>query len=524
MIKKLLIIVCFIYSGFICAQTYIMSNTPINTCSGTYMDPGGAGNYADNSNFTQTICSTLGNCVSLTFTSFSIESGFDFLTVYDGPGTSSPQIPGSPFTGAVNPGTLTCTSGCMTIVFTSDFSITDMGWTAIILCGTCPPPPPPPDMTFAWTQKASVPAIGRHRAVSISIGNRGYTGLGHINATGDIAYDDWWEYDPGTNSWTQKANFPPGPRMHACGFTIGNFGYVGTGRDNSFTERNDLYRYDPSTNTWTAMASMPTTGRRGAVAFAVGGKGYIGTGSYGNSFWQYDPILNSWTAKAMFPGSGRSSSVAFVLGTKGYVGTGDNGGPTGDFYEYDPATNIWTAKATLAGLPRMEAAGFALMGKGYIGTGCDFQSGTNYNDFWCYDPSINAWNQVADFSGIARRYMSAFVINMRAYGVFGTSGTNYNDLWEYGNYNGIEEHFNSVNIKTFPNPFFDKIIFSIPSSTILENASLSIFDISGRLIRKIEPIKDYEVLVEKNNLSSGIYFYKMILNNNTQATGKFIAQ
>src|SRR5450631_263594 len=150
MIKKLLLCIMFISCISVYGQTYIMSNAPITSCGGTYMDPGGVGNYADNSNFTQTICSSSANCVSLTFSSFSIESGFDFLTIYDGPSTSSPQVAGSPFTGSTSPGTITCSSGCMTLVFTSDFSVNDIGWIATLSCVTCPPPPPPPDLTLAW--------------------------------------------------------------------------------------------------------------------------------------------------------------------------------------------------------------------------------------------------------------------------------------------------------------------------------------------------------------------------------------
>ncbi|HEY0030519.1 MAG TPA: kelch repeat-containing protein [Bacteroidia bacterium] len=526
MIKKLLLSSLFFCSFTMYGQTYIMSNTPITTCGGTHLDPGGTGNYADNCNFVQTICSGTSNCVSLTFSSFGIESGYDFLAIHDGPSTSSPQVTGSPFTGSINPGTVTCSSGCLTLSFTSDFSIGDVGWSGTISCVACPPPPPPPNLFYGWTQRASVPAIGRHRGVAISIGNRGYAGLGHINAITDILYNDWWEYDPGTNSWTQKANFLPGPRMHPCGFSIGNYGYVGTGRDNAYVEQNDLYRYSPATNTWTAMAPMPSSGRRGAVAFAVSGKGYIGTGSYTNDFWQYNPATNSWLSVAPLPAAPKISSVAITIGTKGYVGTGDNGGPTGDFYEYDPVTNIWTAKASMPGLPRMEAAGFSINGKGYIGTGCDYQSGTNYQDFWEYDPATNYWNQITDFSGSARRYMSCFAIGTRGYGVFGTSGTNYNDLWEYGNYIGPagvnELNANSI-IKTYPNPFIEEVTFSISQEVVFgSNATLRIMDITGKTVKLIKNIEQHEVKIEREGMKKGMYFFEF--ENNTERTsGKFIA-
>ncbi|MCW3101715.1 MAG: type sorting protein [Bacteroidetes bacterium] len=523
MIKKLLVPAFLTLPLLADCQTIVMSNSTMNVCSGTYLDPGGSANYVDNSVFTQTLCSSAGNCVSLSFTSFGLETGYDFLAIYDGPNTSSPQVPGSPFSGSFSPGLITSHTGCLTLAFTSDFITTDIGWSATISCGACPPPPPPPP-PYAWVQKASVPASGRHRGVGLNIGSRGYAGLGHINAITDILFDDWWEYDPGTNSWTQKASFPPGPRMHACGFTIGNYGYVGTGRDNGGTEQNDLYRYDPSTNSWAMMTPMPGGGRRGAVAFAVNGKGYIGTGSYGTSFYEYNPVTNAWAAKAPVPGPGRISAAAFAIGNKGYVGTGDTGGPNIDFYEYNPATNTWTTKAALnIGPARMEAAGFELGGYGYIGTGADAQSGNNFDDFYRYDPASNSWLQIVNFSGAARRYMSTFVIGARAYGVFGTSGTNYNDLWEYGNLNSIEEAA-VVSIKTFPNPFNEKITFSIPRNLQLNDASLTLMNISGQVVKTIPHISEYEFSVDRSSMAKGMYFYELIINSTTRATGKFIAE
>lgn len=275
------------------------------------------------------------------------------------------------------------------------------------------------------------------------------------------------------------------------------------------------------------MAPMPGAGRRGAVGFAVNGKGYIGTGSYGNSFYEYNPVSNSWTLKAPVPGAGRISSVGFSIGDKGYIGTGDTGGPNTDFYEYDPVSNVWTTKAPLnIGPARMEATGFELQGYGYIGTGCDFQSGNNYDDFYRYDPASNTWLQIVNFSGSARRYMSSFVIGARAYGVFGTSGTNYNDLWEYGNLNTISSaEFKNISVKTFPNPFNQRITFSIPDQIQLdESASLTIMNISGQVVRSIGTISEHEISIERASMAKGMYFYELIINRNTRSTGKFIAE
>lgn len=53
---------------------------------------------------------------------------------------------------------------------------------------------------------------------------------------------DFWEFDPGTNSWQQKANFGGGSRNISSGFSIGSKGYIGMGL---FTiSYQDFWEYD----------------------------------------------------------------------------------------------------------------------------------------------------------------------------------------------------------------------------------------------------------------------------------------
>lgn len=73
-------------------QNYTMSNSPITTCSGTWMDPGGTNNYSNSQNFTQTITATDGQ-LQITFNSFETESvSYDWLEIYDGASTNSALI------------------------------------------------------------------------------------------------------------------------------------------------------------------------------------------------------------------------------------------------------------------------------------------------------------------------------------------------------------------------------------------------------------------------------------------------
>jgi gliding motility-associated-like protein len=133
------ILFCLSATGGV-AQTYIMSNTPINTCNGFFYDPGGPnGDYGPNLNLTTTICpqGLGGTHVQMIFSAPQLGAG-DQLCFYDGPNTSAPLLscsadfePGQPFViqaTAVNPG------GCLTITFTSDGAGQGAGWSADINC------------------------------------------------------------------------------------------------------------------------------------------------------------------------------------------------------------------------------------------------------------------------------------------------------------------------------------------------------------------------------------------------------
>ncbi len=133
-------LLCVSYVGY--SQVYNSPGGTINTCSGTFYDTGGPSNpYLDGQNITTTFCSNAGNCVQLAFTSFALENNFDFIYIYDGPNAASPLI--GQYTGGNSPGTVVSTTGCITVRFTSDGSVTAAGWAASISCVACPPPPPP---------------------------------------------------------------------------------------------------------------------------------------------------------------------------------------------------------------------------------------------------------------------------------------------------------------------------------------------------------------------------------------------
>jgi len=125
--------------------TTLPSTTPTTGCGSTFTDPGGANaDYANSSNQTYVICpNNPGEQVTVNFTAFSLESGFDFLKVYDGNSANATLLATLSGTTIPQPITASSVSGCLTFVFTSDSSIVSTGWIANIVCagpGLCPKP------------------------------------------------------------------------------------------------------------------------------------------------------------------------------------------------------------------------------------------------------------------------------------------------------------------------------------------------------------------------------------------------
>ncbi len=227
---------------------------------------------------------------------------------------------------------------------------------------------------------------------------------------------DFWEYDPSTDVWTQKADFPGKGRSNAAGFRAGNKGYIGAGY--GYTWLGDMWEYDPLTNSWGQIPSIVQ--REELTSFTIGDTGYVGLGTYRatlfNDFYGYDPVLKSWKRIADFPGGAIVTKVSFGIGNKGYVGDDY----TGKFYEYDPATDAWTQKANM---PVMSNSyGFSAGNKGYV---C---SSTSDNAFWEYDPATDTWTRRANFTGTGRTGGIALGIGDKGYVGLGTDKI---DFWEY---------------------------------------------------------------------------------------------
>ncbi len=157
--------------------------TESNYCNGDHFyDTGGEFlNYENNETITTLITpNTPNQIVEVSFDSFDLESGFDFLRIYDGIDNTSPLIGVYTDKELVNRKfTSTHSSGALTFVFISDSSVTRSGWDATVFCKDKPNCLPPVnfDNTFLSSVEANFEwiSLGAENNWNIEYGNAGFT-------------------------------------------------------------------------------------------------------------------------------------------------------------------------------------------------------------------------------------------------------------------------------------------------------------------------------------------------------------
>ncbi len=336
---------------------------------------------------------------------------------------------------------------------------------AVLLFLACNPSTTNPLTEGNWITSSESNANARYQPVSFVIADVAYIGTGY---DGTIRYNDLWAVDS-TGSWKQQlASLPQTStdsapsRNGAVAFSIGRNGYITTGTDgyNKFT---DTWAYNVDNNSWSKKAPFANgtlPGRYGASAFSIGNYGYVTCGydnSYLKDLWQYDPTADKWNLKTSVGGGGvpnpgegyskggfkRMLATTFVYNNKAYLVSGLGGGGTNvsDFWSYDPTTDKWTPLKQLTNIStasydddytdivRNSAVSFVMGDKAYLTVGIN---GGYTQKTWEYDIKSDAWVRKSSFERSGREGAVAFTLGSRSYVSMGRASTTYfDDLEEW---------------------------------------------------------------------------------------------
>jgi hypothetical protein len=215
--------------------------------------------------------------------------------------------------------------------------------------------------------------------------------------------------------WAEKAPLLETFRNDPLGFSINGKGYVGLGQILSSERLQDWWEYDPSTDSWTKKGDFPGRWFREGISVATKTKGYVGLGVYieelpdssikaeaSKDIWEYDPLKDKWTLISQYPGKGSLDASTFVIGDKIYVAAGNEPGvetaeackSKDELWEFDTSTNTWTQKKNIpfpiydCSLNLLKGYGFSSEENGYL---LYDEALVNQYQLWKYNYKEDSW-------------------------------------------------------------------------------------------------------------------------------------
>ena len=313
----------------------------------------------------------------------------------------------------------------------------------------CNEPADSPYPLIVFVNKAIPPGVGRASAVSFVIDGKGYLALGRT-ATRSGALNDCWQYDPTQDSWSQKTAYPGKARVKAMAAVIGGKAYVGLGFDilslgiyNYDSCLKDFWMYNPTTDTWIQKANFPSNYTDACGCFVVDSTIYVTSGMNGADFgtetWKYKPVDSQpgeWVRVADFLGPSRAAGIACATADHYYFGTGYRTYNVNDWWEYFPATGSWKERKGMPDDGRENAISLSINNRVFVATGRYFggnlTGGHVDSDINEYDNLRNVWYVRGNIPNGGRENAISFVINGVGYVGQGENDEEIlNDFWSF---------------------------------------------------------------------------------------------
>lgn len=238
----------------------------------------------------------------------------------------------------------------------------------------------------------------------------------------------------------------PISRASASAFVIGTDAYVLGGRIAAdWSYPNDFYRYNPDSDTWTRLPDLPFEGRCNMVAITCGRKAYCGGGfageqkeptSYKTDWWVFDG--KAWQQLPDIPTRYTDGLISFALEDKIFIGYGYNHSWTAELFAFDTRTNTWSDNLQPDFSHLHLGFGYACaQSDQHLFAGLGFDT-YNVNRWSEYDAASNSWIERASLPCKGGVFFAAtatdshvYIAGGRAFGGSLTGGQIYDHIWSY---------------------------------------------------------------------------------------------
>lgn len=251
----------------------------------------------------------------------------------------------------------------------------------------------------SWTFRSDFPGPNIRNAFAFQIDGTGYMGAGY---TGAYSLPHFWKYEPINDDWIQLPDFPGGGRSHALALSADSKAYVLAGGvaastlDGEAVYYNDLWEFDPVTESWTLLGNLPGETRWRAYGWLLDQKIYIGGGSNPEQSFEdlyaFDLTTGTWEEKKACATEKIVGGFYFTLHDKGYFVEGASLDETSlnlseygnRVFEYDPSSDTWSQEGNFIGPPRVFGFSVTYQDKVILGLGRNYEDDTLYKDVYSF--------------------------------------------------------------------------------------------------------------------------------------------
>ena len=223
-------------------------------------------------------------------------------------------------------------------------------------------------LIYPWLKTTDFIGGKRFASSYCVLNNYGYTTLGEMQWGSTYLAKNFWQFSFDTQQWSQRKDFPASEREYATSFSANGNVYFGLGVYlEGITKRyNDLWSFNPKTNEWTQKANYPGGQEYWMSNFVINDTVYLY--SYeGNEFWIYFPLIDSWQKQNTMA---QIQQLAFCISykNKGYLV-----GRNGDIWQYNPISKNFIKYGEITNVYNL-MEGFCIDGIIYVRGSDNFKS------------------------------------------------------------------------------------------------------------------------------------------------------
>jgi len=85
---------------------------------------------------------------------------------------------------------------------------------------------------------------------------------------------------------------------------------------------------------------------------------------------------------------------------------------------------------------------------------------------------------------------------------------------------GVNEMEKNLAFNIYPNPFSNSTIIQVDGP--LANATLIVYNVFGQAVKQINDISGQTITIQRDNLSAGLYFVRLMQDNRLLASDKIV--